>query len=161
RFIDTEEFVAERRKPVHQWRLFEPWHSVQPWRDVVSAQQHLTRNGGVPRFIGPDESYAPAALREKNVGQTSEHSDPPEVVITEQRGFHVTWTALRSPKKYAKISRMRAGIKELTEYTLALLLIQLFRIMPRTIARRAAAIISRLGFHLARRQRRAGLHNLR
>jgi KDO2-lipid IV(A) lauroyltransferase len=56
---------------------------------------------------------------------------------------------------------MRGGIKELTEYTLALLIIRLFGLMPRSAASRAARILSWLGFHLAGRQRRTGLHNLR
>jgi KDO2-lipid IV(A) lauroyltransferase len=56
---------------------------------------------------------------------------------------------------------MRGGIKGLTEYTLALLLIKLFGAMPRWIADRAAKTLARLGFYLAARQRRAGLHNLR
>lgn len=56
---------------------------------------------------------------------------------------------------------MRRGIKELTEYTLALLLIKSFGIMPRGLAHRVAKICAWMGFHLAARQRKAGLHNLR
>jgi KDO2-lipid IV(A) lauroyltransferase len=56
---------------------------------------------------------------------------------------------------------MGGGIKELAEYTLALLLIKFFGLMPRRSAYRAARFLSWLGFHLAARQRRAGLHNLR
>ena len=55
---------------------------------------------------------------------------------------------------------MRGGIKELGEYTLALLVIRLFGMMPRAIAHRSARLLAWLAFHLARRQRRAGLHNL-
>ncbi len=56
---------------------------------------------------------------------------------------------------------MRGGIKGLTEYMLALALIKLFGAMPRGIAHRAGKTLAWLGFHFARRQRRAGLHNLR
>ena len=56
---------------------------------------------------------------------------------------------------------MRGSIKGLTEYTLARFLITAFAIMPRTIAFPAADILAWLGYHLARRQRRAGFHNLR
>ncbi len=56
---------------------------------------------------------------------------------------------------------MRGGIKAFIEYTLARVLITLFAIMPRKIAYRSADILARLGFHLARRQRRAGFRNLR
>ena len=56
---------------------------------------------------------------------------------------------------------MRGGIKEVAEYSLALLTIRLFGAMPRSVARRVATILAWLGFHLATRQRTAGLHNLR
>ena len=56
---------------------------------------------------------------------------------------------------------MRGGIKGLTEYMLALALIKWFGAMPRGIAHRAGKTLAWLGFHFARRQRRAGLHNLR
>lgn len=56
---------------------------------------------------------------------------------------------------------MRGGIKGLTEYTLALALVKTFNAMPRAAALRSAKILARLGFRLARRQRLAGLHNLR
>jgi Kdo2-lipid IVA lauroyltransferase/acyltransferase len=55
---------------------------------------------------------------------------------------------------------MRAGIKGVAEYSLALLIVRLFAAMPRRIAYPTAKTLARLGFHLARRQRRAGLHNL-
>jgi KDO2-lipid IV(A) lauroyltransferase len=55
---------------------------------------------------------------------------------------------------------MRGGIKELIEYALAGLLLKSFGIMPRSAGRRAAGILAWLGFHLARRQRRAGMRNL-
>jgi Kdo2-lipid IVA lauroyltransferase/acyltransferase len=55
---------------------------------------------------------------------------------------------------------MRAAIKELIEYRLAQLFLKTFGIMPRKIAARAAGTVAWLGFHLARRQRRAGLRNL-
>jgi KDO2-lipid IV(A) lauroyltransferase len=64
-------------------------------------------------------------------------------------------------EKYAKIARMRRRIKEFAEYTLALLLIKLFAVLPRTIAYPAAGIFARVAFHLAARQRRAGEQNLR
>jgi KDO2-lipid IV(A) lauroyltransferase len=56
---------------------------------------------------------------------------------------------------------MQRSIKELIEYALARLLLQTFGFMPRTMAHRAARMLAWLGFHLARRQRRAGLQNLR
>ena len=56
---------------------------------------------------------------------------------------------------------MRGGIKGLTEYVLALFLIEIFAVLPRPAAHRAARILAWCGFHLAGRQRRAGLHNLR
>jgi len=56
---------------------------------------------------------------------------------------------------------MRGGIKDLTEYVLALFLIKIFAVLPRPAAHRAARILAWCGFHLAGRQRRAGLHNLR
>ncbi len=56
---------------------------------------------------------------------------------------------------------MRAGIKGLIEYILALLLLKTFGLMPRRAAHRAAKALAWLGFHFARRQRLAGLENLR
>ena len=56
---------------------------------------------------------------------------------------------------------MRGGIKGLTEYVLALFLIKIFAVLPRPAAHRAARILAWCGSHLAGRQRRAGLHNLR
>jgi Kdo2-lipid IVA lauroyltransferase/acyltransferase len=55
---------------------------------------------------------------------------------------------------------MRGGIKEQIEYVLARLLLTIFGTMPRKTARRAATAVTWLGFHLARRQRTAGLRNL-
>jgi Kdo2-lipid IVA lauroyltransferase/acyltransferase len=56
---------------------------------------------------------------------------------------------------------MRDGIKGLTEYTLAVSLIKFFGAMPRSLAYRLGASIGWLGFHLAGRQRRAGMQNLK
>src|SRR5262249_37408163 len=56
---------------------------------------------------------------------------------------------------------MREGIKGLTEYVAARLLLASFAAMPRKMAHRTATILAWFGFHLARRQRLAGLHNLR
>ena len=56
---------------------------------------------------------------------------------------------------------MRGGIKGLTEYLLALFLVKIIAVMPRPAAYRAGRILAWCGFHLAGRQRRAGLHNLR
>src|SRR5215469_9537678 len=56
---------------------------------------------------------------------------------------------------------VRGGVKELAEYGLALALIKTFGALPRPAAYRAARALAWLGFHLARRQRLAGLHNLR
>src|SRR5262249_45670278 len=55
---------------------------------------------------------------------------------------------------------MRGGIKGLAEYTLARVLIQTFGLLPRRLAYPAAKIVAWCGFHLARRQRNAGAHNL-
>ena len=55
---------------------------------------------------------------------------------------------------------MHGGVKEFAEYSLAVTLIKTFGILPRPVARLAAGILAWLGFHLARRQRHAGLHNL-
>jgi KDO2-lipid IV(A) lauroyltransferase len=56
---------------------------------------------------------------------------------------------------------MRGRVKGLIEYTLAWMLIRSFGLMPRRIAYGAAHGLGRLAFRLARRQRVAGLHNLR
>jgi KDO2-lipid IV(A) lauroyltransferase len=56
---------------------------------------------------------------------------------------------------------MRGGVKGLTEYIFARFLIKAFAMMPRGLAHSGAKILAWSGFHLARRQRRAGLHNLR
>jgi len=55
---------------------------------------------------------------------------------------------------------MRGGIKGVAEYGLALLIVRVFGAMPRRPAQHLAKSIAWLGFHLARRQRRAGLRNL-
>jgi KDO2-lipid IV(A) lauroyltransferase len=55
---------------------------------------------------------------------------------------------------------MCGGIKGVAEYWLSLLIIRIFGAMPRRIAHRAAQTLAGLGFHLAKRQRRAGLRNL-
>src|SRR5262245_13214627 len=55
---------------------------------------------------------------------------------------------------------MRNRVKEQIEYLLAWLLLKTFGLMPRTMAGRASAILAWLGFHLARRLRKAGLRNL-
>jgi Kdo2-lipid IVA lauroyltransferase/acyltransferase len=56
---------------------------------------------------------------------------------------------------------MRGAVKELAEYGLGLVLIKIFGVLPRSMAYRAAAGLAWLGFHLARRQKQAGLQNLR
>src|SRR5688572_7816358 len=56
---------------------------------------------------------------------------------------------------------MRGRIKGLIEYTLAWLLIKSFGLMPRNMAHTAAGTLVWLAFRFARRQRLAGLHNLR
>jgi len=56
---------------------------------------------------------------------------------------------------------MSGGIKEVAEYSLALLLIRSFGLLPRNLAYPAAQTLAWLGFHLAKRQRSAGLRNLR
>src|SRR5262245_12887668 len=59
-----------------------------------------------------------------------------------------------------KNTTMRGGIKGVAEYTLALLVIRLFGLMPRGIAHRTATTLAHAGFHFARRQRRTGFRNL-
>jgi KDO2-lipid IV(A) lauroyltransferase len=56
---------------------------------------------------------------------------------------------------------MRGGIKGFIEYTLARFLLKLFGLMPRPMAFAAAGTFASLGYRLARRQRHAGLQNLR
>ena len=56
---------------------------------------------------------------------------------------------------------MRESVKGIVEYTLAWLIIKTFGLMPRGVAHHAAKILAWTGFHLARRQRLAGLNNLR
>src|SRR5262245_31174650 len=56
---------------------------------------------------------------------------------------------------------MRRGIKDVAEYWLARLIISTFGTLPRNPAHRAAKTLAWLGFHLAGRQRRTGLQNLR
>src|SRR5262249_33839191 len=55
---------------------------------------------------------------------------------------------------------MRAGIKEVAEYTMAVLLVRAFGALPRSLAHRTANVLAYFGFQLARRQRNAGLRNL-
>jgi len=55
---------------------------------------------------------------------------------------------------------MRGGLKELVEFTLAYTLLKIYGLMPRPLARPAAQAFAWCGFHLARRQRRAGMRNL-
>src|SRR5690242_12169575 len=55
---------------------------------------------------------------------------------------------------------MRGGIKGVAEYALALLIVRVFGAIPRKAAHRVARSVGWLGFHLAGRQRRAGLRNL-
>jgi KDO2-lipid IV(A) lauroyltransferase len=56
---------------------------------------------------------------------------------------------------------MRRGIKGMTEYWLARSVISIFGTLPRNLAHRAARTLARLGYLLARRQRRTGQQNLR
>jgi KDO2-lipid IV(A) lauroyltransferase len=56
---------------------------------------------------------------------------------------------------------MRRAVKVLVEYGLARSLLGFFGILPRRAADVAARVLAWLGFHFARRQRRAGLQNLR
>ena len=55
---------------------------------------------------------------------------------------------------------MREGVKDALEYAVALTLLKSFEWMPRPIAYPAAEAFAALGFHIAGRQRRAGLRNL-
>jgi len=55
---------------------------------------------------------------------------------------------------------MHGPVKELIEYSLARMLLAIFGLMPRAIAYPSARALAWLGFHLAQRQRRAGLENL-
>jgi len=63
-------------------------------------------------------------------------------------------------RKYVKISRMRGGLKELVEYTLAYGLLKTFGTLPRALARPAAQAFAWCGFRLAHRQRLSGMKNL-
>src|SRR5687767_11709736 len=56
---------------------------------------------------------------------------------------------------------MFGGVKGVVEYALARTLLDSFRILPRRIAQPAADTLAWIGFHIGRRQRAAGLHNLR
>jgi KDO2-lipid IV(A) lauroyltransferase len=55
---------------------------------------------------------------------------------------------------------MKNGVRAVTEYAAAVALLKMFGWMPRSVAYRAARIVSRLGFPLVNRQRNAGLKNL-
>jgi KDO2-lipid IV(A) lauroyltransferase len=55
---------------------------------------------------------------------------------------------------------MKNGVKAVAEYAAAVTLLKIFGWMPRPFAHRAAAVVSWLGFHLAKRQRISGLKNL-
>jgi KDO2-lipid IV(A) lauroyltransferase len=55
---------------------------------------------------------------------------------------------------------MSESVKDALEYAAALTLLKAFGWMPRSLAYSAAEIVASLGFHLAGRQRRAGLRNL-
>src|SRR5215468_2243286 len=55
----------------------------------------------------------------------------------------------------------RPALKQKLEYSLAYLLLKSFGLMPRSVATPAAQVFAWFGFHLAKRQRRAGLRNLR
>jgi Kdo2-lipid IVA lauroyltransferase/acyltransferase len=55
---------------------------------------------------------------------------------------------------------MRGGLKEIVEYGLAYGLLKAFGILPRPVAQPAAQAFAWCGFHLAHRQRRAGMKNL-
>jgi KDO2-lipid IV(A) lauroyltransferase len=55
---------------------------------------------------------------------------------------------------------MCGGIKGVAEYWLSWLIIRTFGAMPRSMAHSAAQSLAGLAFHLAKRQRRAGLRNL-
>jgi KDO2-lipid IV(A) lauroyltransferase len=56
---------------------------------------------------------------------------------------------------------MKAGLKASAEYISSRVLLELFGRMPRWLAYPAAAFVAWMGFHLARRQKRVGLQNLR
>jgi KDO2-lipid IV(A) lauroyltransferase len=55
---------------------------------------------------------------------------------------------------------MKNGVRAVTEYAAAVALLKMFGWMPRSVAYRAARLVSRLGFPLVNRQRNAGLKNL-
>lgn len=56
---------------------------------------------------------------------------------------------------------MTESVKGALEYAAALALLKTFGWMPRDVAYRAAEVVAALGFLLAKRQRRAGIRNLR
>jgi len=68
---------------------------------------------------------------------------------------------VRATGKYVKIPWMRVGVKACVQYGLAKFLLGLYGGMPRGLAYRAGNAAAALGYHLARRQREAGLRNLR
>jgi Kdo2-lipid IVA lauroyltransferase/acyltransferase len=56
---------------------------------------------------------------------------------------------------------MTESVKDALQYTAALALLKTFGWMPRSVAYTAAEFVAALGFRLARRQRAAGIQNLR
>jgi Kdo2-lipid IVA lauroyltransferase/acyltransferase len=56
---------------------------------------------------------------------------------------------------------MTESVKDAIEYAAALALLKTFGWMPRSLAYPAAEIVAALGYRLAKRQRRAGIQNLR
>jgi len=56
---------------------------------------------------------------------------------------------------------MTESVKDALHYNAALVLLKTFGWLPRSVAYPAAEIVAALGFHLARRQRDAGIQNLR
>jgi KDO2-lipid IV(A) lauroyltransferase len=55
---------------------------------------------------------------------------------------------------------MRGRVKALVEYAMARLLLEFFGFLPRRAAHAAGRVLAWIGFHVARRQKRAGRRNL-
>ena len=72
-----------------------------------------------------------------------------------------SWRPPGGGEKYAKIARMTESVKDALEYVAALALLKTFGWMPRSAAYPAAEIVAAMGFRLAKRQRLAGIQNLR
>src|SRR5215207_7931829 len=74
---------------------------------------------------------------------------------------HIEAAPRRRHRKYAKIPWMTESVKDALQYSAALTLLKIFGWMPRFAAYPAAELVAALGFRFAKRQRSAGIQNLR